>query len=133
MEAGDGRRNFQESGQSTYQDKSTKNRQRAICRWNDYRCLHPAQQHGRRFPSISSVRTRSICRSLVSGFLTEITQQIHSLRARGVMFSHLASVAGSEAKVFRKSAGSLCVTLLEISFLVILYRAAVRCAFSRTF
>ena len=35
--------------------------------------------------ALSSVRTRSMCCLLVAGFFTEITQQIHSLRASGVI------------------------------------------------
>ena len=50
----------------------------------------PGQQQGRRIPSLSSVRTRSMCCLLVSGLLTEMTQQIHSFRASGVMSSHFA-------------------------------------------
>jgi len=69
-------------------------------------------------PSLSSVRTRSMCCLLVSGFLTEITQQIHSLRASGVMFSHCARATGSEMRTFRKSAGTLCTAPGEIAFLV---------------
>jgi hypothetical protein len=60
-----------------------------------------------------------MCCLLVSGFLTEITQQIHSLRASGVMSSHFASAAGSEVRTFRKSAGRLCTAPVEIAFLVV--------------
>jgi hypothetical protein len=48
--------------------------------------------------------------SLVSAFLPEMTQQIHSLRARGVISSHTARASGTEVRVFRKSAGILCTT-----------------------
>src|SRR5437016_9835960 len=68
-----------------------------------------------------------MCCLLVSGFLTEITQQIHSLRASGVIASHFARAAGSEMRTFRKSAGTLCTAPGEIAFLVmdfILYRYA---------
>src|SRR5438132_2620118 len=70
-----------------------------------------------------------MCCLLVSGFLTEVTQQIHSLRASGVISSHLARAAGSEMRTFRKSAGTLCTAPGEIVFLVmdfILYRYAIR-------
>jgi hypothetical protein len=60
-----------------------------------------------------------MCCLLVSGFLTEITQQIHSLRASGVISSHFARAAGSEMRTFRKSAGTLCTAPGEIAFLVI--------------
>ena len=83
------------------------------------RCEQPAQQHGRRIPSISSVRVRAIWSFLVSGFLTDSTQQIHSLRARGVISSHAASAARSAARVFRKSAGIWCTVPAEIPFLAI--------------
>jgi hypothetical protein len=59
-----------------------------------------------------------MCCLLVSGFLTEITQQIHSLRASGVMSSHFASAAGSEVRTFRKSAGTVCTAPWEIDFVV---------------
>ena len=69
-----------------------------------------------------------MCCLLVSGFLTEITQQIHSLRASGVMSSHFARAAGSEMRTFRKSTGTLCTAPGEIGFLVmdsILHRYAI--------
>jgi hypothetical protein len=69
-----------------------------------------------------------MCCLLVSGFLTEITQQIHSLRASGVISSHFARVTGSEMRTFRKSAGTLCTAPGEIAFLVmdfILHRYAI--------
>src|SRR5579859_837511 len=58
-----------------------------------------------------------MCCLLVSGFLTEITQQIHSLRASGVMSSHFARATGSEMRTFRKSAGTLCTAPGESAFL----------------
>ena len=69
-------------------------------------------------PSLSSARTRSMCCLRVSGFLTEITQQIHSLRASGVMSNHSARAIASETRAFRKSAGTLCTAPREIAFLV---------------
>ena len=60
-----------------------------------------------------------MCCLLVSGFLTEITQQIHSLRASGVMSSHFASAAGSEMRTLRRSVGTLCTAPGEMAFLVI--------------
>jgi hypothetical protein len=70
-----------------------------------------------------------MCCLLVSGFLTEITQQIHSLRASGVISSHFARATASEIRTFRKSAGTLCTAPAESAFLVmdfILYRCAIR-------
>ena len=69
------------------------------------------------FLLFNSVHTLSTCSFLVSGFLTEMTQQIHSLRASGVMSSHCFRAAGSETRAFRKSAGTLWTTPAE-SFLV---------------
>ena len=59
-----------------------------------------------------------MCCLLVFGFLTEITQQIHSLRASAVISSHFARAAGSEMRTFRKSAGTLCTAPGEIAFFV---------------
>jgi len=59
-----------------------------------------------------------MCCLLVSGFLTEITQQIHSYTLSGVISSHFARAAGSEMKTFRKSAGTLCTAPRESAFLV---------------
>ena len=56
---------------------------------------------------------------LVSAFLPDVTKQIHSLRASGVIFSHIARAAGTEARDFCKSAGMLCITPVIISFLAI--------------
>ena len=78
----------------------------------------PGQQQGRRIPSLSSVRSRSMCCLLVSGLLTEMTQQIHSLRASGVISSHFARAAGSEMRTFRKSAGTACTAPRETALLV---------------
>lgn len=78
--------------------------------------MQPAQQQGRRFPSSSSVIVLSICFVLVSSFLVVIVQQIHSLRASGVISSHAFSAEGADIRAFRKSWGSLCATPLAISF-----------------
>lgn len=83
-----------------------------------YRCGHPGQQQGRRIPSFKSDRVLSTCCFLVSAFFTEITQQIHSFRANGVMSSHAATAAASAISVARKSAGTLCTTPPEIALLL---------------
>ncbi len=80
------------------------------------RCGQPGQQQGRRFPLLRSVRTLAIRLRLVSGFLASSTQQIHSLRARGVSPSHSSSTATSATRVVRKSSGTLCTTPVAISF-----------------
>src|SRR5437763_16793538 len=73
-------------------------------------------------PSLSSVRTRSTCCLLVSGCFTEIAQQIHSLRARGVRCSHTESASASEARLFRTSSGNSWTTPPEMSLLVLVIR-----------
>jgi hypothetical protein len=77
-----------------------------------------------------------MCCLRVSDFLTEITQQIHSLRASGVISSHFARAAGSEMRSFRKSAGTLCTAPPEIAFFVIdfiLHRYAIDSGLLRKF
>src|SRR3989344_5362933 len=64
---------------------------------------------------------RSICSALVSGFLTMVVQQIHSLRWIGVRPFHLASIFASEANAFAISDGTLCTTPTAISFLLIIF------------
>jgi hypothetical protein len=59
-----------------------------------------------------------MCCLLVSGFLTEITQQIHSLRASGVISSHFARASESKMRTFRKSTGTLWTAPGEIAFLL---------------
>lgn len=91
----------------------------AITPPNAHRCGQPGQQHGRRIPSLSSEHTLSTCCRLVSTFLTEMVQQIHSLRASGVMSSQAASAFASDASAFRRSAGRLCRSPPEIRMVVI--------------
>jgi hypothetical protein len=79
-----------------------------------HRCGQPGQQHGLRIPSLSSEHTLSTCCRLVSSFLTEMVQQIHSLRASGVMSSHAVRACTSDARAVRRSAGSSCTTPPEI-------------------
>jgi hypothetical protein len=68
---------------------------------------------------MSSEHTLSTCCRLVSSFLTEMVQQIHSLRASGVMSSQAASAFASDVIAFRRSAGRLCTTPPEIRTVVI--------------
>jgi hypothetical protein len=84
-----------------------------------YRCGQPGQQQGRRFPFARSERIRSTLPLLVSAFLVEVTQQIHSFRASGVMSFHATFVAALDAMAFCKSAGNLCTTPAAMSFLFI--------------
>lgn len=81
----------------------------------------PAQQQGRRFPSLSSVSTLSLRPRLVSGFLASSTQQIQSLRAIEVISSQCDSATLSEMRAFRKSSGTLCITPFATSFLTIVF------------
>lgn len=60
-------------------------------------------------------------RLLVSSFLAEVTQQIHSLRARGVISAHTPLTTASERIASRKSAGILCIALLSVFFWVIIF------------
>jgi len=73
--------------------------------------MHPIQQQGRRMPPLSFERAFLMRIFLVSDFLPEVTQQIHSFRARGVMSSHIAWARREEATALRKSAGILCMQL----------------------
>jgi hypothetical protein len=55
-----------------------------------------------------------MCSFLVSAFLGEIIQQIHSLRARGVISFHAANADLEVVSIFFKSGGILWATPLEI-------------------
>ena len=74
------------------------------------RCLHPGQQQGRRCPSSSSSRVRRMRRSRVVCCLASSTQQMNSLRARGVMSFQAASAVGLAISALRRSPGSECTT-----------------------
>jgi hypothetical protein len=80
------------------------------------RCEQPGQQQGLRFPSLRLEQPHLIRRLLVSGFLAESIQQIHSFRASGVTFSHASNALASEASAFFRSAGRSWTTPPEISF-----------------
>ena len=75
-----------------------------------FRCVQPSQQHGRRFPSSSSDRNRWMCWLLVSTFFGQSTQQIHSLRARGVRCSQAARAFGLAINTRLKSIGTVWTT-----------------------
>ena len=68
------------------------------------RCGQPGQQQGLRFPSLRLEHPHSIRRILVSAFLADSIQKIHSLRARGVMSCHVFSAFTSEVSAFFRSA-----------------------------
>ena len=71
------------------------------------RCGHPGQQHGRRMPpSILSMPT-SMRRFRVASCLAEVTQQIHSFRASGVISAQSLLAVALDTMARRKSAGNL--------------------------
>ena len=72
------------------------------------RWMQPAQQQGRRIPPLSFESAFLIRIPRVSTFLPDVTQQIHSLRASGVISHHTALTAGIELRAFSKSAGNSC-------------------------
>ncbi len=74
------------------------------------RCAHPGQQQGRRWPSSSSSWVRRMRRSRVTSCLASSTQQMNSLRARGVMSFQASSAVALPMRASRRSAGSLCTT-----------------------
>jgi hypothetical protein len=57
---------------------------------------------------------------LVSSFLADVTQEIHSLRASDVISADTSFTIWSDSIALRKSAGILCTTPVAFSFLVIL-------------
>lgn len=83
------------------------------------RCTQPIQQQGRRFPSISSKQVRRTCSRRVDSRLTDSTQQIHSLRASGVVSSHIKSAFVSAISASFKSGGTACTVPPEILFMSI--------------
>lgn len=91
------------------------------------RCGQPGQQQGRRSPSDRSLSVLSIRLNRVSGFFAEVTQQIHSLRAKGVRSAQRDFIFGSESMAVRKSAGMVC-SGPRLSFLFV---SAMIPAFSR--
>lgn len=92
-----------------------------------YLCGQPAQQHGRRLPPASCMTALFICSTLVSSLLTDSTQQIHSLRASGVISSQASKAFILETRASCKSFGTLCTTPLEICFLFIIFNIKSSC------
>ena len=72
-----------------------------------YRWVHPAQQHGLRMPELSFDLPTTIRLALVSCFLAEVIQQIHSFRASGVMSSQISDSFKSLSNAFFRSCGIL--------------------------
>jgi hypothetical protein len=77
----------------------------AACRLQ--RCGHPGQQHGLRIPPRILSMPTAMRRFLVPSFLAEVTQQIHSFRASGVISAQRHVAAALDSMAFRKSAGNL--------------------------
>jgi hypothetical protein len=71
---------------------------------------HPGQQQGRRWPSSSSSWVRRMRRSRVIFCLASTTQQMNSLRAKGVMSFQASSAAGLATSALRRSSGSSWTT-----------------------
>jgi hypothetical protein len=84
--------------------------------------VQPSQQQGRRIPDFNLDRALVIRIFLVSAFLPEVTQQIHSLRASGVMSSHTAFADGAEARALRKSCGSECTAPADDFGILLFYQ-----------
>ncbi len=82
--------------------------------------MQPAQQHGRRLPTISSVTVLSMWFALVSCLLLVMVQQIHSLRASGVRSCHLSRADSSALRAFSKSFGTVWTTPFAIFVFVII-------------
>ena len=59
-------------------------------------------------------RPAVIRRFRVTSFIADVTQQIHSLRARGVISAHTFFTIGSDSIAFRKSAGNLCGAVISV-------------------
>ena len=74
------------------------------------RCLHPGQQQGRRWPSSSSSWVLRMRRFRVISCFASSTQQMNSLRAKGVMSLQAASAVEFAISASRRSTGSLCTT-----------------------
>jgi hypothetical protein len=74
-------------------------------------------------PPASFESALSILIPLVSAFFPDVIQQIHSLRARGVMSSQTALALGRVASAFPTSAGILCIAPEAFAFMMQSYQA----------
>lgn len=80
--------------------------------------MHPAQQQGLLMPLCILEMATETLRSRVSDFLADSTQQIHSLRASGVISSQSFKATGDAVMAFRRSCGSLLCTVPAGSLVV---------------
>src|SRR6185437_402217 len=71
-------------------------------------------------------RPTSMRRFLVSSFLADVTQHIHSLRASGVMLAHKSATIASDSIALRKSAGILCTVPEAIGCRAMVFRRVYR-------
>ena len=71
------------------------------------RCWHPGQQQGLRVPPRNLSMPTSMRRFLVSSFLADVIQHIHSFRASGVISVQRLFAAALDSMALRKSAGNL--------------------------
>jgi hypothetical protein len=69
------------------------------------RCSHPGQQHGRRWPSSNSSWVLRMRRFRVISCFASSTQQMNSLRAKGVMSLQAASAVEFALSASRRSLG----------------------------
>lgn len=81
-----------------------------------YRCGQPGQQQGRRWPSDRFSQPCLMRLSLVADFLAEVIQQIHSLRARGVMSRQVSRAEGVAFSAVLRSSGRSWTTPAGICF-----------------
>lgn len=65
-------------------------------------------------------------RFLVSSFFADVTQQIHSLRASGVMSAHTFFTIESDSIALRRSVGILCTMPVARSLVAIVVMFALR-------
>lgn len=73
-----------------------------------HRCGHPGQQHGLRMPPLNLSIPTSMRRFLVASFFGDVTQQIHSFRATGVISIQIRLALALDSMATRKSAGNSC-------------------------
>jgi hypothetical protein len=92
----------------------TINSLRLILVSNHLRWGQPTQQQGRLMPLLSLDMPTLMRRTLVSSCLAEVTQHIHSLRAKGVMSAQVTSTFGVAISAFCKSRGILWTVPPEI-------------------
>lgn len=78
-----------------------------------YLWIQPAKQHGLRFPFANLSIITLILLSLVSSFFASSIQQIHSLRARGVISCQTSLTLSDETSTSLTSFGSLWTTPLD--------------------